>query len=270
MSEDHEFSRTEMLIGTEALNKLHKASVAVFGIGGVGSFAAEALARSGIGHLTLVDHDIVGITNLNRQLVALHSTIGKKKIEVMKERILDINPKCVVKTLDLFYSEKNADELDLSGFSYIVDAIDTVTSKLLLIVNAKKAKVPIISCMGAGNKLDPIGFEIADIYNTSVCPLAKVMRKELRNRGIRSLKVVYSKEEAVKPKYEASGASLKPQSDSCSNAKSEDKSCCDLTCEVSPDRTKQTGKRHIPGSISFVPSSAGLVLASEVIKDLIL
>ena len=236
-----------MLIGKEALDKLHKASVAVFGIGGGGAFAAEALARSGIGHLTIVDHDIVGITNLNRQLIALHSTIGKKKIEVMKERILDINPKCVVKTLDLFYSVENADELDLSGFSYIVDAIDTVTSKLLLIENASKAKVPIISCMGAGNKMDPTKFQVSDIYSTSVDPLAKIMRRELRKRGIGGLKVVYSTEVPVIPLV----------------------TYLELVKEEHSGTGDLNKRRIIPGSVSFVPSVAGLILGGEVIRDLI-
>ncbi len=195
-----EFSRTQLILGKEAMEKLAGASVAVFGIGGVGSFAAEALARAGIGAIAIIDSDMVCPSNINRQLIATHGTIGRKKVEVMRERILDIHPECVVTVYDFFYSEQNATDIDLSRFDYIVDAIDSVSSKVTLIVRAKEANVPIISSMGAGNRLDPLKFEVADIYATSVCPLARVMRRELRKRGIGSLKVVFSREEPVRPR----------------------------------------------------------------------
>ena len=188
----NEFTRTELLLGGEAMARLSAARVAVFGIGGVGSFAAEALARAGVGAIDLFDDDKVCLTNINRQLIATHKTIGKKKVEVMRERILDINPKCAVAAHACFYGAENAEEYDLSVYDYIVDAIDTVSSKLLLIERAHGVNVPVISCMGAGNKLDPTRFVVADIYSTSVCPLARVMRRELKKRGIPALKVVYS------------------------------------------------------------------------------
>lgn len=229
------FTRTRMLLGDKAMEKLSNSSVVVFGVGGVGSFSAEALARSGIGSITLFDADIVCESNINRQIIATHDTIGKNKAEVMKQRILSINPGCSVKAFAIFYSAHNADEIDLSGYSYIIDSIDTVSSKLVLIERAFAAGVPIISSMGAGNKLDPTRFEVADIYKTSVCPLAKVMRRELKQRGIESLKVVYSREEPIKPikTYDSSN------------------------------------KRAVPGSIAFVPSVAGLIIAGEVIKAII-
>lgn len=245
-----EFSRTQLLLGKEAMKKLNNSTVAVFGIGGVGSFAVEAFVRSGIGGIALFDDDKVCLTNINRQLIATRKTVGKKKVEVMKERILEINPKCCVEANECFYTSQNASEFDLSKYNYIVDAIDTVSSKLTLIEEAKKAGVPVISCMGAGNKLDPTRFEVADIYETSVCPLAKVMRRELKARGIASLKVVYSKEEVLKPKAEV------------------DLSCRN-NCICPPDtKRKCTVRRQIPGSISFVPPAAGLILAAEVIKDI--
>lgn len=229
------YSRTELLIGESAQEKLTKTCVAVFGLGGVGSFTAEALARAGVGKLVLVDKDIVDETNINRQLYALSSTIGKSKVDVARERIKDINENIEVETYKLFFNEETKDEISLSGVDYIVDAIDTVTAKLALIELAKEKGIKIISSMGTGNKLDPTRFEIDDITKTSVCPLAKVMRKELKKRGIESLKVLYSKEEPKK-----------------------------LTGETLRENGKQTA-----GSISFVPSVAGLILAGEVIKDLI-
>ncbi len=238
----NEFTRTRMLLGGEAMERLKASTIAVFGIGGVGSFAAEAIVRSGIGGIALFDSDKVDITNINRQLIAAHSTIGKKKAQVMKERVTDINPECNVQSYECFYTAENAPEYDLSKYDYIVDAIDTVSSKLTLIEQAKKAGVPIISSMGAGNKLDPTKFEVADIYETSVCPLAKVMRRELKVRGIDSLKVVYSKEEVLKP--------FKEEGDT--GAKADD----------------PAAKRQAPGSAAFVPSVAGLIIAAEVIKDL--
>lgn len=237
----NEFSRTELLIGKPAMQKLAASRVAVFGIGGVGSYAVEGLARSGVGHLVLVDHDDICLTNINRQLHATHKTVGKPKVEVMRDRILEINPQAEVEIYQCFYMPEQAEELVRADYDYIIDAIDTVTAKIDLVVQAQKKGIPIISCMGAGNKLDPSRFEISDIYNTSVCPLAKVMRKELRKREIDSLKVVYSKEEPITPIVS-------------------EESCCTNTC---------TSRRQIPGSIAFVPSVAGLLLASEVVKDLI-
>ena len=232
------FERTRMLLGDNALDKLFGASVAVFGIGGVGSYAAEALARSGVGKLTLFDADKVCESNINRQLIATMDTIGQYKVDVMKQRIEKINPACVVHTHTCFYSAENAQDYDLGQFSYIIDAIDTVTSKLVLIQRAIAASVPIISSMGAGNKLDPTRFEVADIFATSVCPLAKVMRRELKSRGIKALKVVYSREEPIKP----IGA---------------------------PNEPSDSTRRFVPGSVAFVPSVAGLILAGEAVKDII-
>lgn len=220
------FSRTQLLLGEEGMEKLYAAKVALFGLGGVGSFAAEALARSGIGHLVLVDGDVVNESNINRQLIATTKTIGQYKTEVMKQRIGTINPNAIVEEHRCFYQ---AETIDFTGFDYIIDAIDMVSSKLLLIEQAKKTNVLIISCMGAGNKLDATQFAVADIYETSVCPLAKVMRKELKNRGIKDVKVVYSREPAI----------------------------------------KTVQKQSTIGSVSFVPSVAGLLLAGEVIKDIV-
>lgn len=246
----NEFSRTQLLLGNQAMEQLKQAGVAVFGIGGVGSFTAEALARSGVGALALFDDDRICLTNINRQLIATRKTVGQKKVDVMKSRILEINPKCEVTTFECFYGEKNADEFDLSQYNYIIDAIDTVSSKLTLIQRAKAAGTPIISCMGAGNKLDPTRFEVADIYQTSVCPLAKVIRKELRARGIDGLKVVYSKEESITP--------FEDEANSCKNH-----------CICPPGTARKcTIRRQVPGSIAFVPSVAGLIIAGEVVKDL--
>jgi len=223
-----QFERTVRLVGEEAQKRLNAASVAVFGIGGVGSFTAEALSRAGIGRLTLIDADVVDITNVNRQLVALHSTVGIPKCEVMRQRALDINPSAQITALQMFYDAETADSIDLSRFDYIVDAIDSVSSKLLLIERAYAAGVPIISAMGAGNKLDPTKFVVSDIYKTKVCPLARVMRRELKKRCVEKLKVVYSEEEPISP----------------------------------------AGDARLPASISFVPSVSGLVIAGEVIKDI--
>jgi tRNA A37 threonylcarbamoyladenosine dehydratase len=246
----NEFSRTQLLLGKDAMENLQAATVAVFGIGGVGTFAAEALARCGVGGLVLVDDDKVCLTNINRQLIATHKTVGKKKVEVMKERILDINPRCRVETRECFYGAETAADFDMASYDYIIDAIDTVSSKLLLIQQAAEAGVPVISCMGAGNKLDPTRLEISDIYKTSVCPLARVMRRELKARGIKSLKVVYSREEVIKPSEDASLS-------------------CKTGCVCPPGTTRKcTARRQVPGSVSFVPSVAGLILAGEVVKDL--
>lgn len=230
---DGQFSRTVGLIGEEKLKILKNSAVAVFGVGGVGSYCAEALARAGVGTLLLVDNDTVNETNINRQLYALHSTVGQYKVDVAKQRILDINPNANVTACQTFYQKDKL--VDLTGLDYIVDAIDTVTSKILLVENAKKAGVKIISSMGTGNKLDPTKFQVADIKKTSVCPLARVMRRELKARGINTLKTVFSTENVITP----------------------------VGIEI-PE-----GKRQVPASISFVPSVAGLVIAGEVIKDLI-
>ena len=238
-----QFSRTELIFGREAMDKLQAARVAVFGIGGVGGYAVEALARSGVGALDLIDDDRVCLTNLNRQIIATHKTLGKYKVDAAEERIHDINPDCTVTTYKTFYMPDTADQFDFTGYDYIIDAIDTVTGKLSLALNAQTAGTPIISSMGAGNKVDPTAFEVADIYNTSVCPLAKVMRYECRKRGIKQLKVVYSKEQPIKPSQEAVTAYRETDAD------------------ADPRRT-------VPGSNAFVPSVVGLIIAGEVIKDL--
>lgn len=231
----NQFSRTELLIGKDGINKLSKSKVIIFGIGGVGSYAAEALARTGIYEFDLVDNDRVSLTNVNRQIIATTKTIGEYKVEVMKQRILEINPTAKVNMHKCFFLP-NSQQFEFQNYSYIIDAIDTITSKIELVVQANNYNIPIISSMGAGNKLDPTKFQISDIYKTSVCPVAKVMRYELKKRNIKHLKVVYSTEQPIKPKQAAE--------------------------EI-------INKKVIPGSISFVPSVAGLIIASEVIKDLI-
>ncbi len=246
----HSFSRTELLIGTKGLENLKNSKIAVFGIGGVGTFTVEALARSGVGKFVLVDDDDICLTNINRQIHALRSTVGKSKVETMKARILDINPKAEVTTYQELYNSESAERLLANDYDYVVDAIDMVSAKLDLIERCKNRGIPIISCMGAGNKLDPTRLEVTDIYKTSVCPLAKVMRKELRKRGVKDLKVVYSKEEPITP--------LEIESSSCkTNCICPNK---DRTCTV---------KHQIPGSVSFVPSVAGLIIASQIVKELI-
>ncbi len=232
----HEFSRTELLVGAPAIQTLKDSKVAIFGVGGVGSFTAEALARSGVGNLVLIDNDTVSLTNLNRQLLATQATIGQAKVIAMKERILSINPHCQVTIFEKLYLPDTAHELLADDYDYIVDAVDMVTAKLDLIVQAGKMGIPIISAMGAGNKMDPTQFQVADVYETTVCPLAKIMRKELRKRDIESLKVVYSKEKPLKPL-------------------------------ASPEDTSE--RKQTPGSVAFVPSVSGLIIAGEVIKDLI-
>lgn len=231
-----EYSRMVSLVGEEMVKELGKARVAVFGLGGVGSYVAEALARCGIGVLTLVDHDVVSVTNINRQLIALHSTLGKPKTQVMKERICDIDSEILVHTYETFFNQETQQLFDFQTYDYVVDAIDTVSSKLLLIEKCKEAGTEIISCMGTGNKLDPSKFEIADIGKTSVCPLAKVMRTELRKRKIKKVKVLFSKEPPIK-----TGVT---------------------------EETRGTAQRPVPGSIAFVPSVAGLLIAGEVVRDL--
>ncbi len=232
------FSRTRILLGAPALEKLARSRVAVFGVGGVGGYTVEALARSGIGSLDLIDNDTVSLTNINRQIIALQSTVGRLKTEVAAERVRDINPDIKVCTHEIFYSPDTSGSINLSQFDYIVDAIDSVSGKIELAVQAKAAGVPIISSMGAGNKLDPTAFEVSDIFKTSVCPLARVMRYELKKRGIKRLKVVYSKETPLTPIADE---------------------------EV---LTECKGRRSVPGSTAFVPSVVGLIIASEVIKDL--
>ncbi|MDD4164679.1 MAG: tRNA threonylcarbamoyladenosine dehydratase [Eubacteriales bacterium] len=246
----NQFSRTELLLGKDSIKKLSLSRVAVFGIGGVGSYAAEALVRGGIGRIDLIDNDIVCLSNINRQIIATHSTLGKVKVDVMRERLLDINPDAVINTHKLFFDAESAALFDFTEFSYIVDAIDTVSSKLTLIECAVNADVPIISCMGAGNKLDPTMLEIDDIYKTSVCPLARVMRYELRKRGIAKLKVVYSKEKPIKTEKDT-------ENDYETNI-------------VCPDDTteKSNIRKQVPGSVSFVPPVAGLIIAGEVIRDI--
>lgn len=232
-----QFLRTEMLLGSDAIQKLQNARVAVFGLGGVGGYVVEALARSGVGSLDLIDSDRVSVSNLNRQILATHSTVGMLKVDAARNRVLDINPECQVKTWPVFYTPDTADTFDFTQYDYIVDAIDTVTGKLALVERAKAAGTPIICCMGTGNKLDASAFQVADISKTTMCPLARVMRRELSKRGIRHLKVVYSQEEALTPTgWEEEAAAL--------------------------------GKRQIPGSVAFVPGAAGLLLAGEVVRDL--
>ena len=232
-----EFSRTALLLGNDAMERLQKARVAVFGVGGVGGYTVEAPARSGIGALDLIDSDTVSLSNINRQILASHSTVGMLKVEAAKQRILDINPDAVVRTYPIFYTPETADQFDFTQYDYIIDAIDTVTGKLALVERATQAGTPIICCMGAGNKLDAAAFEVSDLSKTTMCPLARVMRKELGKRGIKHLKVVYSREEALTPV----GAE---------------------------EEAKAIGKRQIPGSVAFVPGAAGLILAGEVIKDI--
>ena len=239
----NEFSRTELLIGQAALEKLQNSRVAIFGVGGVGGYVCEALVRSGVGHFDLIDNDTVSLTNINRQIIALHSTIGKLKVDVMKERMLDINPDVDVSVHPCFYLPETADQFDFSNYDYVIDAIDTVTGKIEIIVQADAHQVPVISSMGAGNKLNPAMMEVSDIYKTSVCPLARVMRRELKKRHIKHCKVVYSKEKAIQP----SQASLE---------------------KYVADSEENFTKKSIPGSTAFVPSVAGLIIASEVIKDL--
>ncbi len=234
-AEEDQFQRTRMLLGNEAADKLKKSHVIIFGVGGVGGYTAEAIARSGVGRISLVDRDTVSITNINRQIIALHSTVGRYKAEVMRDRILDINPEVKVTVHNCFFLPENADDFDFTEYDYVVDAVDTVTAKLEIIMRAKSSGVPVISSMGAGNKLDPTKFELADIYKTSVCPLARVMRSELKRRGVKNLKVVYSTEQTKKPEN-ING----------------------------PD---EHGK-IAPGSLAFVPSVAGLIIASAVIRDL--
>ena len=246
----NQFSRTELLLGKDAMERLTNAKVAVFGIGGVGGYVCEALVRSGIGSFDLIDDDKVCLTNLNRQIIATRKTVGQYKVDIMKQRMLDINPEVQVETHKCFFLPENAEEFPFQEYDYVIDAVDTVTAKLEIILQAKKYNVPVISCMGAGNKLDASQFRVADIYKTKMCPLAKVMRRELKKRGVRKLKVVYSEEKPIRP--------LEDISISCRNH-----------CICPPGAAhKCTERRDIPGSVAFVPAVAGLVLAGEVVKDL--
>lgn len=230
--EENQFERTALLLGKASVERLARKRVAVFGVGGVGGFVCEGLVRAGIGAIDIVDKDTVALSNLNRQLIALHSTVGKNKVDVLEERLKDINKNLIIKKYKCFFLPETSETFDFREYDYVVDAIDTVTGKIELILKAKEAEVPIISAMGAGNKLDPTAFQVSDIYKTSVCPLARVMRRELKKRGVEKLKVVYSKEEPIKPQFEE-------------------------------------GEEVVPGSVSFVPPVVGLIIAGEVVKDLI-
>lgn len=230
--EENQFERTALLLGKASVERLARKRVAVFGVGGVGGFVCEGLVRAGIGAIDIVDKDIVALSNINRQLIALHSTVGKNKVDVLEERLKDINKNLIIKKYKCFFLPETSETFDFREYDYVVDAIDTVTGKIELILKAKEAGVPIMSAMGAGNKLEPAGFQVSDIYKTSVCPLARVMRRELKKRGVEKLKVVYSKEEPIKPQFEE-------------------------------------GEEVVPGSISFVPPVVGLIIAGEVVKDLI-
>lgn len=230
--EENQFERTALLLGKASVERLARKRVAVFGVGGVGGFVCEGLVRAGIGAIDIVDKDTVALSNINRQLIALHSTVGKNKVDVLEERLKDINKDLIIKKYKCFFLPETSDTFDFREYDYVVDAIDTVTGKIELILKAKEAGVPIISAMGAGNKLDPTAFQVSDIYKTSVCPLARVMRRELKRRGVEKLKVVYSKEEPIKPQFEE-------------------------------------GEEVVPGSVSFVPPALGLIIAGEIVKDLI-
>ena len=246
----NQFSRTELLLGKEAMEKLKNARVAIFGVGGVGGYVCEALVRSGVGAFDLIDDDKVCLTNLNRQIIATRKTVGNYKVDVMKERILEINPDAKVETHKCFFLPENADEFPFEEYDYIVDAVDTVTAKISLVMVAKEKNVPIISSMGAGNKLDASQFKVADIYKTKVCPLAKVMRRELKKRGVKKLKVVYSEEQPTRPIDDMAIS-------------------CRTNCICPPGaKHKCTERRDIPGSLAFVPSVAGLIIAGEVVQDI--
>ena len=246
----NQFSRTQLLLGGEAMKKLSESRVAVFGVGGVGGYACEAFVRSGVGHFDLIDDDKVCLTNLNRQIIATRKTVGKYKTDVMKERMLEINPEVDVTIHKCFFLPENADEFPFSEYDYVIDAVDTVTAKLELVMKCRELNVPIISSMGAGNKLDASAFRVADIYKTKMCPLAKVMRRELKKRGVKKLKVVYSEEKPTRPIEDMSVS-------------------CRTNCICPPGAAhKCTERRDIPGSVAFVPSVAGLIIAGEVVKDL--
>ena len=250
MSKLGRFSRTELLLGEVGMEKLANSTVAIFGVGGGGSFVAEGLARAGVGHLVLIDNDLICLTNINRQIIATRRTVGQYKADVMRDRMLDINPQADIRVHRCFFLPENAAEFPFSEYDYILDAVDTVTAKVTLVLEAQKAGVPIISCMGAGNKLDASALEVADIYDTSVCPLARVMRAELRKRGVKHLKVVYSKEPALTPIDDMTIS-------------------CRTHCICPPDTARKcTQRRQVPGSNAFVPAAAGLIIAGEVVRDI--
>lgn len=247
---NEQFSRTAMLLGEEGIKKLSDSKVLVFGVGGVGGFVVEGLARAGVGNIDIVDDDSVCLSNLNRQIIALHSTVGMDKVDVCRNRIKDINPECEVNVFKCFYLPETADQFDFKAYDYVIDAIDTVTAKIDIIVKCTEAGIPVLSSMGTGNKLDPTQIEVTDIYKTEMDPLAKVMRRELKKRGVRKLKVVYSREQALKPDYSFDSEKDEPSADAMESGRA--------------------GRKKLPpGSISFVPSVAGLVIAGEVIKDII-
>lgn len=247
----NQFSRTQLVFGADNMERLKNARVAVFGVGGVGGYTVEALARSGVGTLDLIDDDKVCLTNINRQILATRKTVGKYKVDVAKERVQEINPDAVVNTYKMFYLPETQDQFNFEDYDYVVDAIDTVTGKIQLVMQAQEAQTPIISSMGAGNKINPAQFEVTDIYKTSVCPLAKVMRKELKKRGVKKLKVVYSKEKPIRPVEDMSIS-------------------CRTNCICPPGAARKcTDRRDIPSSTAFVPSTVGLIIAGEVIKDIL-
>lgn len=247
----NQFSRTQLVFGADNMEKLKNARVAIFGVGGVGGYTVEALARSGVGTLDLIDDDKVCLTNINRQILATRKTVGKYKVDVAKERILEINPDAKVNTYKMFFLPETKDQFNFEDYDYVVDAIDTVTGKIQLVLQAQEVGTPIISSMGAGNKINAAQFEVADIYKTSVCPLAKVMRRELKKRGVKKLKVVYSKEKPIKPEEDMSIS-------------------CRAHCICPPGTVRKcTERRDIPGSTAFVPSTVGLIIAGEVVKDLL-
>jgi tRNA A37 threonylcarbamoyladenosine dehydratase len=265
---ESQFSRTELLLGKENMEKLAAARVCIFGIGGVGGYVAEALARSGVGHLELVDNDVVCLSNLNRQIIATHQTLGRYKVDVMKERILSINPAAEVVIHKCFYLPETQAQFDFANYDYVVDAIDTVAGKIALVMQAEASGTPVISSMGAGNKLDAAAFRVADIYQTSGCPLARVMRKELKKRGVKKLKVVYSPELPVLLQNEKEKTAEKVTAVFTGEGETEPSAVCGDSAQREEVR-QMPSRRSIPGSVAFVPSVAGLIIAGEVVQDLI-
>lgn len=263
------FSRTQLLLGGDAMQKLANARVAVFGVGGVGGYVCEGLVRSGVGAFDLIDSDTVSPTNLNRQIIALHSTVGMFKCDVMKSRMLDINPAADITAHNCFFLPENADTFDFTKYDYVVDAVDTVSAKIEIILKAVKSGVPVISSMGAGNKLNPMGFKVADISETKVDPLARVMRHELKKRGVEHLKVVYTEEPPVQHFTNDSSCNIKSNNYSVSSNNSGYNTSDGIICDTCADELSKSTKKQTPGSVAFVPSVAGLIIASEVVKDLI-
>lgn len=268
---EEQFDRTRILLGDTAMDRLRDARVAVFGIGGVGGYVCEALARSGVGKLELIDSDRVSLTNLNRQIIATHETLGRYKTEVMRERILSINPAAEVRIHSCFFLPENADRFPFAEYDYVVDAVDTVAAKIELVCRAKACHIPVISCMGAGNKLDASRFRVADLYETKVCPLARVMRRELRRRQVEHLKVVYSEEEPVRV-FAGQGGQRESGTEAKESLEAEYHVASAAEPEAAPENGSQmpalTGWKPVPGSVAFVPSVAGLIAAGEVVKDL--